>query len=259
MATDASALAEAQIADRYDGEPAAAIARRLDLPAVHLYATIGSTMDAAHRLGAAGAPAGVLVLADAQTAGRGRQSNSWRSSPAQGIWLTLVERPIDQSGLQVLSLRVGLAAARALDRFAAATVRVKWPNDLYVAGGKLAGVLVEARWRNGHPDWVAIGIGVNLYPPRDMSRAAGLRDGVSRLQVLETLVPALRAAASRAGGFDRHELIEYAARDFAHGRRCVSPAHGVVAGVSPAGELAVQTRTGITYHRAGSLVLEEGA
>jgi BirA family biotin operon repressor/biotin-[acetyl-CoA-carboxylase] ligase len=257
--TDASALTEARAADCYDGEPAAAIAGRLDLPAVHLYATIGSTMDAAHRLGAAGVPAGALVLADAQTAGRGRHSNSWRSPPTQGIWLTLLERPVDESALQVLSLRVGLAAARALDPFAAAPVCVKWPNDLYVAGGKLAGVLVEARWRNARPEWVAIGVGVNVHPPREMSRVAGLREGTSRLQVLQSLVPALRAAASRVGEFAPQELIEYAARDFARGRRCVSPAPGIVAGVSTSGELAVRTTAGITYHRAGSLVLEEGA
>jgi len=87
------------------------------------------------------------VIANEQTAGRGRGGKSWQSSPGAGLWLTLIERPADTSGLGVLSLRVGLAAAEALDRFAPEPIRLKWPNDLYIDRSKLAGILVEARWR----------------------------------------------------------------------------------------------------------------
>jgi BirA family biotin operon repressor/biotin-[acetyl-CoA-carboxylase] ligase len=213
-------------------------------------------MDAVHALGAAGESAGTLVLADMQTAGRGRQGNTWWSAASSGIWLTLLERPSDDSGLQVLSLRVGIAAARALDDFAEDTVRVKWPNDLYVGDGKVGGILVEARWRAGRPDWVAIGVGVNLDPPPELPRSAGLRRGTTRLRVLEALVPAVRAAV-RAGPLDSSELIEYAQRDFARGRRCESPGDGVVEGVTAGGELAVRTAEGLVHYRAGSLVLAE--
>jgi BirA family transcriptional regulator, biotin operon repressor / biotin---[acetyl-CoA-carboxylase] ligase len=247
------------MADRYDGETAASIAERLGLPAVHLYASIGSTMDAAHALGERGAPAGTLVIADEQTAGRGRQGRSWRSAPAHGIWLTLLERPADATGLEVLSLRVGLASARTLDAFAVGPVQVKWPNDLFVAAGKLAGVLVEARWRGRRPDWVAIGLGINVRPPRDLANASGLRAGTSRIDVLASLIPTVRAAATRSAPLDRAELGEYAARDYARGRRCLTPARGVVVGVTAAGELEVQTLRGIERHRAGSLLFEEGA
>jgi BirA family transcriptional regulator, biotin operon repressor / biotin---[acetyl-CoA-carboxylase] ligase len=251
---------EARLTDRYDGETAASIAERLQLPAVHLYASIGSTMDAAHALGVAGAPAGTMVVADEQTAGRGRQGGAWRSPASRGVWLTLLERPADATGLDVLSLRVGLAAARALDALADGPVRLKWPNDLFVAGGKVAGVLVEARWRGRRPDWVAIGLGVNVRPPRDVPSASGLREGASRIDVLlGPLVPAVRVAAARRGPLDEDELADYAARDYARGRRCVLPARGIVAGVSPAGELAVETSRGLERHRGGSLVLEEGA
>jgi BirA family transcriptional regulator, biotin operon repressor / biotin---[acetyl-CoA-carboxylase] ligase len=242
--------------DRYDGVSAATLADRLGLRRVDLYSTIASTMDAIHALGAAGEPAGTLALADRQTAGRGRQGNSWLSEPSSGIWLTLLERPSDDSGLQVLSLRVGIAAARALDAHAEQTVRVKWPNDLYVGDGKLGGILVEARWRGGRPDWVAIGIGVNLYRPDELPRAAGLRSGATRLRVLESLLPAVRAAV-RPGPLDSLELIEYAQRDFARGRRCASPGHGIVEGVTSRGELAVRTAEGVIHYRSGSLVFAE--
>src|SRR6185436_16510341 len=100
-----------------------------------------------------GAPAGTVVLADAQRGGRGRGGRRWASPPGVGVWLTLVERPADHAALEVLSLRLGLHAAAAVERFAArgggGPVRLKWPNDLYVGEGKLAGVLVEVRWRDG--------------------------------------------------------------------------------------------------------------
>ena len=216
-------------------------------------------MDAAHALGAARAAAGTLVLAEEQTLGRGRQGNAWISGAGQGVWLTLLERPEDASGLGVLSLRVGLAVARALDALAGAPVQVKWPNDLLARGGKLAGVLVEARWRGDRPDWVAIGLGVNLRPPWGVTGSAGLDPAATRIAVLNAIVPAIRAAAGRRGPLDERELLEYAARDFMRGRRCRAPARGIVAGVTPDGALAVRTARGVEHHRAGSLVLEEGA
>jgi BirA family transcriptional regulator, biotin operon repressor / biotin---[acetyl-CoA-carboxylase] ligase len=242
--------------DRYDGEPAGSISARLAVPAVHVYASVGSTMDVAHALAAEGAPAGTLIVADEQTAGRGRQGTTWQSASGDGLCMTLLERPRDASGLAVLSLRVGLAAARALDAFAAG-VRMKWPNDLFVGAGKVAGVLVEARWRGRRPDWVAIGLGVNVRRPRTVPRAAGLRDGVSRIAVLQALVPAIRRAASVCGPLDERELGEYAARDLAAGRRCVAPGRGVVVGVTADGRLRVRGDAGVEDYRGGSLVLEE--
>jgi BirA family transcriptional regulator, biotin operon repressor / biotin---[acetyl-CoA-carboxylase] ligase len=257
VAAETTARATARTARSYDGESARSIVGRLGLADVRLYASVGSTMDVAHALAAAGAPAGTLVLADQQTAGRGRHGSFWSSPRAFGIWMTMVERPDDPGGLEVLSLRVGLAAARALDAFAAAPVDVKWPNDLFVAGGKVGGVLVETRWRGERPDWVAIGLGVNLRRPDGVARAAALGEGVSRIAVLSSLVPAIRNAASLRGSLDAREHPDYAARDYAAGRRCTAPTRGVVLGVTPVGSLAVRTAHGVEHHRAGSLVLEE--
>ena len=95
-----------------DGLDASAIERQLALPVVHLFATIGSTMDEAHRLAGEGAPGGTLVIAGEQTAGRGRGGKRWSSAPGLGLWFTLIERPNSPSGLDVLSLRLGLRAGR---------------------------------------------------------------------------------------------------------------------------------------------------
>jgi BirA family biotin operon repressor/biotin-[acetyl-CoA-carboxylase] ligase len=212
-------------------------------------------MDEAHALAAAGAAAGTTVLAEVQTAGRGRNGRQW-VSPRRGIWLTLVERPTDAAALDVLSLRVGLAAARALDQFTAEPIRLKWPNDLYVDGRKLAGTLVEARWRGEHADWVAIGLGVNMEPPDGELQAAALDAGSSRTDVLEVLMAELRGAASVAGALTRDELDEYEGRDMARGRTCSEPLRGRVVGIAPTGELLIELADSIVRVRAGSLVLD---
>jgi BirA family transcriptional regulator, biotin operon repressor / biotin---[acetyl-CoA-carboxylase] ligase len=228
------------------------LAARLGLPRVEAVGVLGSTMDAAHELAARGAPAGTLVIAEEQSAGRGRGGRVWTSGPGAGLWMTLVERPRTADGVDVLSLRVGLRLAPVLDRWTVAPIRLKWPNDLYVDGRKLAGVLIEARWRGAQPDWVAIGLGLNLVAPPDLAAAALL--GARAETVLAEIVPALRAAAFARGPLTTGELAEFSRRDLAMGQRVSSPADGLVRGISSAGELLVETDAGITPHRAGSLV-----
>jgi len=238
---------------RFDGRDAATLARLLDVPHILVLDATGSTMDDAHRLASAGAAAGTVVLTDRQTAGRGRNGRRWESESGQGIWMTVIERPNDPRALDVLSIRLGLHAARALDRYAPERLRLKWPNDLFVGDAKLAGILVEARWRAGRIDWVAIGIGVNVRPPGGVDRAAALRAGTVRLDVLAELVPAVRAAAQGRGSLSPAELQEFSSRDVAVGRACIHPVPGHVRGISPAGELLVETSSGVRACRDGSL------
>jgi BirA family biotin operon repressor/biotin-[acetyl-CoA-carboxylase] ligase len=242
---------------RLDGATAAELKDSLDVPQVELLESTSSTMDVAHRLAANGAPAGTLVIANEQTAGRGRGGKTWQSSPGAGLWLTLIERPADTSGLDVLSIRVGLAAAESLDRFAPEPIRLKWPNDLYLDQGKLAGILVEARWREQAVEWIAIGLGINVRRPENIETAAGLEPGTARVDVLGELIPALRAAAVATGPLDAGELEEFNARDLARGKTCTQPALGRVAGISPTGELLVALADTVAPFRSGSLVLED--
>lgn len=233
---------------------------RLGLPRVEWRAEVGSTLDLAHEVAAEGAPAGTLIIADAQTSGRGRQGRRWHSAPGAGLWITLIERPADASMLDVLSLRIGLALAPVLDDFAEGPVRLKWPNDLFVGERKLGGILVEARWRAGEPEWVAIGVGINLRAPSAEPRAIGLRAGVDRMALLERVVPALRAAAAKTGRLEPDEVAAFASRDLAAGRRCSQPAAGVVQGIDGSGALLVtvgwEGSPRVAAFRAGSLVLD---
>ncbi len=201
-------------------------------------------MDLAHAAAGEGAPAGTTFVADVQTAGRGRGGRAWTSQAGAGVWATVLERPVDPEAVGVLSLRVGLALARALEPHAAAPVAVKWPNDLLLGGRKLAGILVEARWRERVPEWVAVGVGVNRTPPAELPDAAGLGPAVRRGAVLAAVVTAVRAAARAVGPLDDAELVQFAERDAVRGRWVLTPVAGRADGVDAAGRLLVRDAAG---------------
>jgi BirA family transcriptional regulator, biotin operon repressor / biotin---[acetyl-CoA-carboxylase] ligase len=152
-----------------------------------------STNDRARALAAAGAPHGALVTAGLQTAGRGRQGRSWAGPRGGALLLSLLLRDYDP----LLPLRAGLAVAD----LAGHEARVKWPNDVLLAGRKLAGILVETRGRDG---WAVLGIGVNVavdladLPPEVRDRAASLGRPSGALE------PALRELLGRL----EHRLAE---------------------------------------------------
>ncbi len=123
---------------------------RLGRPRLHLRET-GSTNDRARALAAAGTPHGTLVTAREQTAGRGRWGRTWVGPPGRALLMSLVLRELDP----LLPLRAGLAVAD----LAGEPARVKWPNDVWLDGRKVAGILVEARPQSG---WAVLGIGINV-------------------------------------------------------------------------------------------------
>jgi BirA family biotin operon repressor/biotin-[acetyl-CoA-carboxylase] ligase len=235
--------------------PASALAAA----SIHHHEVVPSTMDEAHRLATDGAPAGTLVVADRQSHGRGRGGKSWDSTAGHGLWMTLLERPDDPAAIAVLSLRVGLAIARTIEPFAEAAVTLKWPNDVFSGDGKVAGTLIEARWRDGLPEWVAIGVGINLRRPPSVPDAAAVAAGTTRDELLRAIVPALRAAAAQVGPLSPAEVAAWGARDRAVGRAIVAPTAGVVIGITPDGALLVREQQASADaapvpFRSGSLV-----
>lgn len=123
-----------------------------------------STQDDAKALALAGAPEGTLVVADRQSAGRGRLGRVW-SSPAGGLWFSLVLRPkIRPEAAPALALVAALALARAVKRFGV-EARLKWPNDVWVGEKKLAGLLTEMSAESDRVHWLVLGVGVNVANP----------------------------------------------------------------------------------------------
>jgi len=142
------------------------------------HAEVESTNDAAWEALALGAPDGTVIVADAQTRGRGRAGRSWHLAPGKGLALSALLVPGgERRALGVLPLGAGLALARALDRLGA-RAELKWPNDLRLDGRKLAGILCETRGAGagsgpasgGCPaagEAVVIGVGVNVLERRE--------------------------------------------------------------------------------------------
>ena len=245
---------------RLDGMDEAAVASCCVAPRVALFSEVASTMDEAHRLAVAGAPSGTVVIADRQLAGRGRLGRTWTSEAGLGLWMTILNRQVERTGLDVLSLRIGLRLATVFDQFSDAPVTLKWPNDLLVERRKLAGILVEARWRESAIEWAAIGVGVNIVAPADQPFATGLRAGTRRIELLRAVVGQVNEACMVPGEFTADELVAFSARDAARGQQLTEPARGRAGGVTRNGALIVETSAGTELFRRGSLVFasEEG-
>jgi BirA family transcriptional regulator, biotin operon repressor / biotin---[acetyl-CoA-carboxylase] ligase len=213
------------------------------------YERVGSTMDLIHELAERGAEAGTVVVAAEQLEGRGSRGRAWHSPPG-GLWLSTLFRPSSVAGLEVLSLRVGLAVAGALDELVPTPVRLKWPNDLMLNGRKLGGILGEARWQGELLGWVAVGVGLNVrnrVRPELHANAISLLELVPEIsvdQVLELVVPAICALDLRQQRLSPAELEHFAARSWLHGREIRQPLSGTVTGVDEDGALQVRTVEG---------------
>lgn len=177
----------------------------------------GSTNDVAADLATGGEAEGTLVVAGAQTSGRGRLGRSWWSPPGAGVYASVVCRPVRPSGgaeaddIRLLTLAGGIAVADGVRLATGLTVELKWPNDI-VRGRpwrKIAGLLAEASTVGGQIRYVVLGIGINLtpaaYPPELVGRATSLEAELGRPAALtEVLAETLGAfgelmAALRAG------------------------------------------------------------
>jgi BirA family transcriptional regulator, biotin operon repressor / biotin---[acetyl-CoA-carboxylase] ligase len=232
------------------------------IPHLLLLDEVTSTNDVARTLAEEGAPHGTAVLADRQTAGRGRQGRSWHSPPGVGIWLSLVLRPAHLCA-ELLSLRVGLAAARALTPFASpAELTLKWPNDLLVGGRKLGGVLCEAAWEGQNARFVIAGVGVNAlqeaddFPEEIRGVATSLAEVAGAAPERLAAAGALASALAGLHGLERArldpaELRELEGRDALKGRRVsVESAGGSLEGIA----LGISTEGALRLREPGGRV-----
>lgn len=231
------------------------------LPSLVVLARATSTMDVLHELAQGGAPAGSAVVAEEQVAGRGSRGRGWTSPPG-GLWLSVLARPA-AAGLELLSLRAGLAVAEALDGVGlAGRVRLKWPNDLMLGEHKAGGILCEARWQGTDLAWVAVGLGLNVTnpPPAELTATvtclARARPSLTAGVLVAPMVQALRTIDAAAGPLSAGERARWASRDWLHGRALAAPVAGTADGLAPDGGLVVRRADGTTETlRAGTVVL----
>ncbi|OGF17498.1 MAG: biotin--[acetyl-CoA-carboxylase] ligase, partial [Candidatus Edwardsbacteria bacterium RIFOXYD12_FULL_50_11] len=106
---------------------------------------------------------GTVVIAEQQTAGRGRQGNSWYSPPGPGLYFSLLLKPkLPSIKLSGLTLALGCSAAEAIEKVVKNPIAVKWPNDLYCNSRKVGGILTEMQSHGGLIDNAVVGIGLNV-------------------------------------------------------------------------------------------------
>ncbi len=220
------------------------------------YFRIDSTNALALKLAADGAEHGTVVVAEEQTAGRGRLGRTWFSEKSSGIYTSVILRPpLSPATAPVLTLMTGLAAQKAVAAVTGLAVDIRWPNDLLVNGKKVCGILTEMSAEVDRIHAVVLGIGINVnhsqMPPELESIATSLRMEarrvISRIKVLVTLLREIDRHYQlllQEGNFAITERWE-AASSFAYGKRVrIVTAAGEVlattAGVEPSGALKVQ-------------------
>ena len=230
-------------------------------PRLHYFERVDSTMDLLHQLAAEGAEAGTAVVAGEQLGGRGSRGRSWQSPPG-GLWLSVLFRPAAPGGAEVMSLRVGLAVAEALDDLVPRPVQLKWPNDLMLGERKVGGILCEARWQGHTLGWVAVGVGMNVrnaVPPELTQVATALASEQPALtleDVVQPIVSALRRLDLGADRLTPDEIQRFAGRDWLSGRDIRAPAAGRAAGLREDGALLVRPAEGADIPlRSGSVEL----
>jgi BirA family biotin operon repressor/biotin-[acetyl-CoA-carboxylase] ligase len=217
-------------------------------PRVHHRLT-DSTNERAKQLAAAGAPHGTLVTAEEQTAGRGRQGRAWTAPPRSAVLMSMVLRELDE--------RLPLTAAVALCEALPVEAAIKWPNDVWIEGRKVAGILVEGRPQEG---WAVLGVGVNAkterFPAELAESATSLR--LAGVQAdSEAVLAWLLTSLSRWLGAPPARVLEtWRSLDALQGERVRwAGGEGIADGIDNSGALRVETASGIVTLDAGEVHL----
>lgn len=231
----------------------------LGRPRVH-HRLADSTNERAKELAVAGAPHGTLVTAAEQSAGRGRQGRSWVAPPGRAVLMSLVVRELGEHS-PMLPLAAAVAVCEACEAATSVSCEIKWPNDVWIEGRKVSGILVEGRPQDG---WAVLGIGLNVATaadefPEDLreiatSLAAAADDAPDSP---EAVLPLLLAALERRLGDPPTEVVAaWRARDALRGRSVRwTDGSGTAAGISDAGSLVVETDAGEVELGAGEVHL----
>ena len=245
----------------------------LPLGLIEYHPTVGSTNDLAAERLESGSPDLTLIVADEQTAGRGRMGRRWHTPPGAALAFSLVLRPAPATPLWTHAPLGALAVHSALTGGYGLPAEIKWPNDVLVGGRKVCGILAEAHWQGDRLGGVVLGIGVNVVPeavpPGDLTfpagsvagelgRAGGAATGpaptVDRWALLAGILSALLDWRAKIGSPDFLQAWEsrlaYRGREVVVGEQ-----RGILAGLAPEGALRLQTEAGEIAIPAGELSL----
>jgi BirA family biotin operon repressor/biotin-[acetyl-CoA-carboxylase] ligase len=227
----------------------------LGLPHRH-FRCADSTNERAKDLAMCGAPGGLVVTADEQTAGRGRRGNAWFAPPGSCLLYSGLMRPFAADRSPLLPLAVPLAVCEAAEAVAPVRCQVKWPNDIWIDERKVSGVLVEARPDEG---WAVIGVGLNVAIPEEQFPAELRELAISLLPTeaegglppggapsVRRALATLNETLGRWINADHDEVLSsYRARDALSGRRISwEDGEGIAEAIDERGHLVVEKSDG---------------
>lgn len=165
---------------------------------LHYYEEIGSTNDEAFRLGSAGALEGTALIANSQSAGKGRMQRVWHSPAGSNIYTSIILRPqIEPAKAPQISILAGITVAGVLNVYCPDKVKLKWPNDVLINGKKVCGILSQMKTSVNKVDFIVLGMGINVninfnQLPEEISNLAtslAIETGreISRLELIISL------------------------------------------------------------------------
>lgn len=231
---------------------------------IHVLSTVDSTNNYCKQLATSGAPDGTVVIADSQTAGKGRLGRSFLSPAGQGLYLSILWRPdCTPDTLLPLTALTALATARAVERLGGRQCGIKWPNDLVLDSRKVCGILTElsVEAESGHVEYVVAGIGINCRQrpedfPAELQSMAGSLD-----MALLTRIQRAALAAALIEELDdlRHRVLFQPALWWeAYRKRCLTLGRTVQlvhpGSVAQAEALDVDERFGLVVRHGDGLV-----
>lgn len=237
---------------------------------VQHYFKIASTNTAAMAAASEGAPQGSVFVAEEQTAGRGRGSNSWLSERSTGIYCSVILRPpLPPSEVLILSLAAGLAVQAAVQQLDSRVLPdLKWPNDVLIDGKKVCGILTEMNSEATQVRYIVVGIGINVnqrsFPPELGATSLRMITGSewSRVELAAALLKSLDREYQRL--LEEPDATQSILRRFAEGsswaygkkvriEETFSALEGTTAGLDPRGFLQLETAHGMRIVLSGTV------
>ena len=240
---------------------------------IHHFFKVDSTNRVALELGHAGEPEGAVVLAEEQTAGRGRAGRIWHSERAAGIYVTVLLRPkLAPVQAPLLTMMAGLSAHAAIQAQTGLTVDLKWPNDLLIGGKKTGGILTEMHAEPGQVRFIIVGLGLNVNQEKFPAELSGVATSLrvesgrpqSRLELLVRLLREFESDYNRFLSDGPATVIERFASisSYAQGKRVrvtngKESFTGTTAGLAPEGLLQVRRDSGALVSVIAGEIAEE--
>lgn len=228
---------------------------------LHRFECLASTNDTAREMAAAGAPQGVVVVAGAQTAGRGQHGRSWASPAGQGLYLSAILRPaVKPDALAFITLAAAVAVAETIAAEFGVNPDIKWPNDVMLSGKKVCGILVESAIEGGTVRYGIVGIGLNVdqleFPEEIADTATSLRIETGRQGAPQEVLPLILDHLEKWYGVALSSPIDVLTRWeelSTYARNCDVTVtlpdgiiEGVTAGLTDRGTLTIRTADGKT-------------